>query len=866
MAQQLTPMMKQYWDIKNKHKDKIVFFRLGDFYEMFFDDALIASKVLDITLTGRDCGLKERAPMCGIPHHAADSYIAKLIENNYKIAICEQTEDPAMAKGLVKREVVKVITPGTVISSNMLDENTNNYIMSAMVLERYIAISYLDLSTGEFYCTYVDENDKASIISEIRSVSPSELIINVPKEGFEVEAENIMQLEKNYYDLNIVTERLKKQFNVKSLEGLGLINKALILASGSLLLYLDEVQKAALKNIIRIKFYNINNYMIIDRNTYRNLEISETIRGKNKKGTLLYVLDKTSTSMGARKLKQWIEKPLIQPKKIRERLEATEELLNNFLLRKEVKDYLKNIYDIERLSSRIALGIANARDLISFKNSIVNLPIIKSILENFKCEELSRIHHEFDTLNDLFHIINDSIIDDPSYSIREGNLIKRNYNNEIDKYMDISKNGKQWIINMEQSEKNSTGIKSLKIGYNRVFGYYIEVTKSNIENVPEHYIRKQTLSNAERYITPELKKLEETVISANEKLIELEYQVFLNIREEISKHIKRIQNTAVLLAELDCFCSFAEIAQKYNYIKPEVGESGSIEIKEGRHPVIEHQNPNTFIPNDVVLDCNDNRLLIITGPNIAGKSTYMRQTALIVLMSQIGSFAPASYAKIGVVDRIFTRVGASDDLASGQSTFMVEMTELANIINSATENSLIILDEIGRGTSTFDGVSIAWAAIEYISDKNRLGCKTMFATHYHELTELENKINGIKNYYIAIEEKGKDIIFLRTIKRGAISGSYGIHVARLAGVPEEILDRSTEILKVLNKTGFDNKINITEAKRKKRNKLSESLEEPNLFNFKYFNVVEDIKNLDIHSITPMEALNLLNDIKNKLKE
>ncbi len=865
MNQQLTPMMKQYFDIKNNHKDKIVFFRLGDFYEMFFDDAITASKVLDITLTGRDCGMEERAPMCGIPYHAADTYIAKLIEKDYKVAICEQAEDPALAKGLVKREVVRIITPGTVTSNTMLDESSNNYLMSVVVLDLFTGISYVDLSTGEFLCTFAESNQKDLVLAEISRINPSETIINIPPVEFEYLTDNVSQLDKRFYDKREAISRIKRQFKVESIESLGLENDSMIIACGALLFYLDDMQKNALSNLTKLRLYNILNYMIIDQSTRRNLEIIETIRGKNKKGALLSILDKTSTSMGARKLRQWVEKPLIEPEKITKRLDAVEELYDNFLLREEIKEYLNKTQDIERLGSRIALGIANARDLIAFRNSIRNFPYVKSVLESFQCHELKRIKNDFDALEDIYSIIDSSIIEDPPFGLKEGNLIKSGYSVDVDKYAEVSRDGKQWIMDLEKQEKEATGIKTLKVGYNRVFGYYLEVTKSYINNVPEHYIRKQTLSNAERYITPELKELEETVLHAGEKLTELEYELFIAIREEIASHTKRIQSTALLLSELDCYCSFAEISQKYNYTKPEVGDFQSIEIKEGRHPVVERQGlGQAFIGNDTMLDNNDNRLLIITGPNMAGKSTYMRQTALIVLMAQIGCYVPASYAKIGVTDRIFTRVGASDDLASGQSTFMVEMTELANIINNATTKSLIILDEIGRGTSTFDGLSIAWSTVEYISDKLKLGCKTMFATHYHELTELENKQKGIKNYYIAVEEKGKDIVFLRKIRRGAISGSYGIHVARLAGVPDEILDRADDILTVLDKSDSDKQFKI--AKKKKVKHSSEKIvsEEPNLFNFQYYNIIDELKNLDIQNMTPVQALNSLFEIRKKI--
>jgi len=859
---QLTPMMKQYMEIKEQHKDKIVFFRLGDFYEMFFDDAIIASKVLEITLTGRDCGMEERAPMCGIPYHAADTYISKLIENNYKIAICEQVEDPALAKGIVKREVIRIITPGTITSSVMLDEKINNYLMSVYLSNSYIGLSYIDLSTGDFSSTAIDSSQWNIAMDEINRVNPSEILLNTDNKNLESNNKAITILEKKYYDLSECSERIKIQFKVESLEGLGLSEETSIRSVGSLLLYLDETQKNSLSNINKIKVYNVSNYMILDNNTRRNLELCETIRDRSKKGSLLSVLDKTNTSMGARMLRQWIEKPLLSVEDINNRLDAVEELYSDFLLREELKEYLNSIYDLERLGSRIALGSANAKDLISFKNSLINLPHIKNVISNFNSLFLNKLYREFDELEDLYDIIDKSINEEAPYSLKEGNIIKDNFNEEIDKYRMASKNGKQWIIELEQKEKHRTGIKSLKIGYNKVFGYYIEVTKSNIDSIPENYIRKQTLSNAERYITPELKELEEQVLHADERLIELEYNIFLTIRQEIAKHIGRIQDTAYRLATLDCLCSFAEVSQRNKYVKPIIGHFDDIEIKDGRHPVVESENiKNGFVPNDTLLDCRDNRLLIITGPNMAGKSTYMRQIALIVLMAQIGCFVPASYAKIGIVDRIFTRVGASDDLASGQSTFMVEMTELANIINSATDKSLVILDEIGRGTSTFDGLSIAWASVEYISDKAKLGCKTLFATHYHELTELEDKLSGVKNYYIAVEEKGRDIIFLRKIRRGSISGSYGIHVARLAGVPEEILERAYEILDILDSSDKNNKITTTEKQKNKKDKQ----EAYNLFNYVIYELAEEIKNIDINNITPIQALNKISMLKDKVK-
>jgi len=702
-------------------------------------------------------------------------------------------------------------------------------------------------------------------MAEINRVNPSEILLNTDNHSLQNINKAITILEKKYFDLYECSERIKIQFKVESLEGLGLSEEPSIRSVGSLLLYLDETQKNSLSNINKIKVYNISNYMILDNNTRRNLELCETIRDRSKKGTLLSVLDKTKTSMGARMLRQWIEKPLLSVEEINNRLDAVEELYNNFLLREELKEYLNSIYDLERLGSRIALGSANAKDLISFKNSLVNLPHIKNVISNYNSPLLNKLYIDFDELKDLYDIIDNSINEDAPYSLKEGNLIKDNFCEEIDKYRIASKNGKQWIIEIEQKERQRTGIKSLKIGYNKVFGYYIEVTKSNIENIPSDYIRKQTLSNAERYITPELKELEEEVLHADERLIELEYNTFLTIRNEIAKHIGRIQDTALRLATLDCLCSFAESAQRNRYIKPIVGHFDEIEIRDGRHPVVESEiSKSGFVPNDTLLDCGDNRLLIITGPNMAGKSTYMRQIALISLMAQIGCFVPASYARIGIVDRIFTRVGASDDLASGQSTFMVEMTELANIINSATEKSLVILDEIGRGTSTFDGLSIAWASVEYISDKTKLGCKTLFATHYHELTELENRLPGVKNYYIAVEEKGRDIIFLRKIKRGSISGSYGIHVARLAGVPEEILERAYEILDILDNSDKNNKITITKKQKTKRDE-KDKYDDYNLFNYVFYEIAEEIKNIDVNNLTPIQALNVISMLKDKVK-
>ncbi|HYF82905.1 MAG TPA: DNA mismatch repair protein MutS [Clostridia bacterium] len=862
---QLTPMMQQYFEIKNQHKDKILFFRLGDFYEMFFEDALTASKELEITLTGRDCGQEEKAPMCGIPYHAAENYIARLIEKNYKVAICEQVEDPALAKGIVRREVIKIITPGTVIESSMLDERNNNYLLSLYSDSKHLALSYVDLSTGEFYCTYADNGDAANIRNEITRINPSEIISNLELSDIKAAYSAYNLLDKKYYDHEDCSRRLKRQFGVSSLEGLGIDSECLLRSTGAVLLYLDDIQKVRLDNINYIKSYSISNFMVLDQSTRRNLELSETIRGKSKKGALLSVIDRTSTAMGGRKLKGWLEKPLLSTTEINGRLDAVDELFNDFLKREEIKEYLKSMYDIERLASRIALGSANAKDLIAFRNSVRNLPHIKSMLSGCTSSLLKNTYDNLDILEDLYQIVDKSITEEPPFTLKEGNLIKDGYLPQLDEIRVGSVNGKQWIAELEQKEKEQSGIKSLKIGFNRVFGYYIDITKSNLSSVPEYFIRKQTLSNSERYITPELKKLEDMVLGAEEKLIELEYQTFIEIRSDIAGHIKRIQQTASFLSDLDCICSLAEVSQKYNYVRPIVNNEDVLIIEKGRHPVVEAQNSELkFVPNDTLLDNEENRMLIITGPNMAGKSTYMRQVALITLMAQIGCFVPAAKAEIGVVDRIFTRVGASDDLASGQSTFMVEMSELANIINNATSKSLVILDEIGRGTSTFDGLSIAWSVVEFITDKGKLGAKTLFATHYHELTELEDKIDGVKNYCVMVEEKGRDIVFLRKIARGGASGSYGIHVARLAGIPEPILERSSEILSILEKSEKNNQTDIYVRHKRKKPYINDN--EPNLFNFAGFSIADELKLLDVANMTPIQALNKLMELQDKVKD
>lgn len=860
----LSPMMQQYMDIKEQHQDKILFFRLGDFYEMFFQDALTASKELEITLTGRDCGQEERAPMCGIPYHAAETYIARLIEKNYKVAICEQVEDPAVAKGIVKREVVRIVTPGTVTEAAMLDEKNNNFLMVLVKLGESIAISYADISTGEFFCCEAEGGRIDLLKSEIERINPSELLTNHEELDFKSFVGSISALKNDSLNYETCERRIKEQFNLAVLEGFGLDSKAKVIAAGALLQYIDEIQKSGLINLRTLKTYSLGHFMILDQATRRNLELSETMRGRTKKGALISILDKTKTAMGSRRLKGWIEKPLIDSVEINKRLDGVGELKSDFLKGEELRDYLKSVYDIERLAGRISIGSANGRDLLSLRNTANVLPLIHEVLENNRCTLLDEIYSRIDILQDIKETIENAIHEEAPFSIKDGGLIKDGYNADLDRLRSVSTDGKQWIAELEAKEREKSGIKNLKIGFNRVFGYYFDITKSNLVNVPDYFIRKQTLSNSERYITPELKELEDTVLGSEEKILALEHQLFLEIRENIGLQIFRIQQTASALSELDCLCALAEVAHKYNYVKPEVDNSDDILIKNGRHPVVEALDSKIiFVPNDSKMDCQNNRMMIITGPNMAGKSTYMRQVALITLMAQAGSFVPATEAKIGICDRIFTRVGASDDLASGQSTFMVEMSELANIINNATRKSLIILDEIGRGTSTFDGLSIAWAVVEYISEKEKLAAKTLFATHYHELTELEDKLEGVLNYCVKIEEDGKNIVFLHKIIRGGANGSYGIHVARLAGIPEKVLERADEILLTLERSEKNYQTDLYIKQKKRRPVINEF--EPNLFNFGAFGFIEELKEVDVNSMTPIEALMKLQELQQKAK-
>ena len=871
----LTPMMQQYMMLKEQHKDAILFFRLGDFYEMFFDDAITASRELEITLTSRDCGLEERAPMCGVPWHSADGYISKLIDKGYKVAICEQTQDPEDAKGLVERQVVRIVTPGTAIESSYLDEKTNNYLVSLFCYNNYYGLSGVDVSTGEFFLSeFTTNNTKDKLESELARINPSELLVNdilaKDTEFLDLIRNRYSSLITPYYDWAFEEDNayrtLIEHFKVQSLEIYGCENLLYgIRAAGALLTYLAETQKNALSHINYIKTISYKSHMILDATAQRNLELTETIRGKNRKGSLLWLLDKTDTAMGGRLLRQWIQQPLVSKAQIEERLDAVQELKENIAQVDEIKELLGKVYDLERLAGKIAFGSANARDMLSIKQSLKLLPLLKEILRKSKSSILNRLCIEMDTLEDIHTLLEQSIFEDPPISLKEGNLIKTGWNTELDKYRLAMTEGKKWIAALEEQERMKTGIKNLKIGFNKVFGYYIDITKSYFDLVPEYYIRKQTLANSERYITPELKEVENSILGAEEKSIRLEYLLFIEVRDKVAKEVSRIQKTASILASLDVLSSFAKVSYDNHYTRPVIREDGIIKIKDGRHPVVEKTMANgLFVPNDTSIKAGYDHLMIITGPNMAGKSTYMRQVALIVLMAQIGCFVPAKEAEIGIVDRVFTRVGASDDLSSGQSTFMVEMSELANILHNATSKSLLILDEIGRGTSTFDGLSIACAVIEYICQSPSLRARTLFATHYHELTELENKFPGVKNYNVAVKEQGDDIIFLRRIVRGGADKSFGIQVAKLAGLPIEVINRAGDILKELEKSGFSkNKSSKVINPESHKETYTEQL---TLFQSNLCEIEEELRNLDINIITPIEALNILHSLVQKVKE
>lgn len=866
---EFSPLMQQYFSIKNQYKDAILFFRVGDFYEMFFDDAKLASQELEITLTGKECGQEERAPMCGIPFHAVDTYVAKLIEKGYKVAICEQLEDPRTTKGMVKRDVIRIVTPGTIIESNMLDDKKNNYIMSVYKKGIYFGIAICDISTGDFYSTRIAENNNfAVLLDELAKFGPAEIVVNsflynsieeineirkrfnlyinnFDDENFKFDTENLLQ---NYKLENENTE-------IKDLKNYELET----IAINALLVYLKQTQKIKLDHINRIRFYNLQKYMTLDITARRNLELLERQHDKGKKGTLLWVLDKTSTSMGGRKIRKWIGEPLLDVNQINKRLNAVRELKENSILRGELQQTLKKVYDIERLVGKISYGNSNGRDLNALKNSLKQIPNIKNLIKDSNSELIKFLEVSLDECSDLAKLIEDAIVEDPPITLKEGGIIKLGYNQEIDEYKKASTEGKKWLLELEQREKEATGIKNLRIGFNRVFGYYIEITKSNLSLVPETYIRKQTLTNGERYITEELNELESKILGAEEKLIDLEYQIFTEVRTHLAKNIQRLQKSADIISTLDVLSALSTVAEDMNYVCPIVDNGGEIDIKEGRHPVIEKMiDTGSFVANDTYLNKDTDRFSIITGPNMAGKSTYMRQVALITLMAQIGSFVPASYAKIGIVDKIFTRVGASDDLSMGQSTFMVEMMEVANILKEATSNSLIILDEIGRGTSTYDGLSIAWAVVEHITDKTKCGAKTLFATHYHELTELETKLEGVKNYSIAVKEKGEDVIFLRKIIPGGTDESYGIHVAKLAGVPQAVVKRSNEILRSLERKSMLTGQKKTENKRQTEGQLD-------FFNYKLAEIAHEIDKMNLNEMTPIDALNTLIKIKEKMQ-
>jgi len=897
----LTPMMQKYMETKEEYKDCILFYRLGDFYEMFFKDAEICSKELELTLTGKSCGLEERAPMCGVPFHAVDTYLNKLVNKGYKVAICEQVEDPKLAKGLVKREVIRIATPGTNLNTQALDESRNNYLMCIVYTTNSYGVSYVDVTTGDYYVTEFDSENK--LLDEISKTSPSEIICN---DSFLVSGIDLEDLRERlhivvssidawHFDEDRCIQTLKDHFRVSSLAGLGLDDYSIgVTAAGAVMQYLVETQKIALDHITSIKTYIPNNYMLLDRSTRRNLELCETMREKAKRGSLFWVLDKTKTAMGARMLRNSIEQPLVSLDDINARLDIIEELNNNAITREEIREYLSPIYDLERLISKISYRSANPRDLIAFRQSLEMLPPIKTLLASFESSTLPELGEKLDDLNDVYTLINASIEDEPPLTVREGGIIKDGYNEEVDKLRKAKTEGKKWLADLLEEEKERTDIKNLRIKYNKVFGYYLEVTNSYKDLVPDDWTRKQTLANAERYTTPKLKELEDTILGAEDKLFTLEYNIFCEIRDSIYKEIGRVQTSAKIIAMIDMYTSLALVAERNNYVRPVMNKKGTIDIKNGRHPVVENmiQN-NMFVANDTYLDNNKHRISIITGPNMAGKSTYMRQTALIVLMAQIGSFVPAESATIGVVDRIFTRVGASDDLASGQSTFMVEMTEVANILRNATKHSLIILDEIGRGTSTFDGLSIAWAVVEHIANTKLLGAKTLFATHYHELTELEGKLDSVDNYCIAVKEQGEDIVFLRKIIKGGADKSYGIQVAKLAGVPDSVIKRANEIVEQLSDNDIAGKAKDIEVeydipdyeygieqqtttKRRRRKKSSSEIESEQLgqlslfdttnTNVKTDDIIVELHDLDLSTTTPIDAMNILYKLQTKLKE
>ncbi len=876
---ELTPMMQQYLETKKEYQDCILLYRLGDFYEMFYEDALLASKELEITLTGKSCGQEERAPMCGVPHHALEGYLSKLVSKGHKVAICEQMEDPKLTKGIVKREVVRIVTPGTNLNLQAIEDSRNNYLICVAYLPGKTGISVADVTTGDYYLTEVEDIRKLQ--DEINKYEPSEIVCNEQflVSGYEIDdlrdrlGVTVYSLQSHYFDEDNCRKILMRHFRVNTLSGLGIEDFPTgLIAAGALLQYLYETQKTSLAHFTHLYPYLTNKYMLLDSSTRRNLELTETLREKQKKGSLLGVLDRTKTAMGGRLLRKYIEQPLIDKAKMEQRLDAVEALSQKSVDRDELREYLNTIYDLERLLGKVSYKTANPRDLIAFRNSLAMLPSIKTVLGDLDAALLQDINDSIDSLEDIYHLIDDSIIEEPPISIRDGGMIKEGFSDTIDSLRSAKTDGKNWLAELEEADRERTGIKNLRIKYNKVFGYYFEVTNSYKDLVPEDYIRKQTLANAERYTTPRLKELEDSILNAEDKLSSLEYDLFCEIREAIAAEMERIQKTARAIAKLDVFSSLSYVAERNQYIRPSLNEKGIIDIKGGRHPVVEQMiDHDMFIENDTYLDNRKHCIAVITGPNMAGKSTYMRQTALIVLLAQIGSFVPARKADIGIVDRIFTRVGASDDLSSGQSTFMVEMNEVANILRNATVNSLLVLDEIGRGTSTFDGLSIAWAVIEHISNRKILGAKTLFATHYHELTELEDKMDNVNNYCIAVKEKGDDIVFLRKIIKGGADKSYGIQVAKLAGVPDMVIDRAKEIVEQLSDNDIIEKVqnievNIKSEKRKPVKYDEVDLEQMSLFDtVKDEDIIKELQEIDVGHLTPVDALNTLYRLQNKLK-
>ncbi len=876
-----TPMMRQYLEMKEHYKDCILFYRLGDFYEMFFDDAVQASKELELTLTGKNCGLKERAPMCGVPYHSVEGYLNKLVEKGYKVAICEQVEDPKQARGIVHREVIRIVTPGTNTNMQALDESKNNYIMSIVYLNSRYGLSIADVTTGDYYVTEIETEQKLS--DEINKFAPSEIICNEAfyMSGIDIEEirarlhVSISALDAWYFSDETASATLQAHFKVHSVEGLGLKDYPYgTTAAGALLKYLYETQKNSMEHLSSIHPYTTGMFMVIDSSTRRNLELVETMREKQKRGSLLWVLDQTKTAMGARTLRSYVEQPLIERSEIERRYDAIAEINSRMIDREELREYLRPIHDLERLITRMTYQTANPRDLLALSSSIHMIAPLKHILNDFHSPLLVQTQEEMDALEDIWQLIDASIEEEAPISVREGGILKNGYKEDIDKLREARTNGKTWLADIEKQEREETGIKNLKIKHNKVFGYYLEVTNSYKNLVPAHYVRRQTLANAERYITPKLKELEDMILGAEDQLVVLEYDYFCEIRKQIADQVVRIQQTAKAVAALDVLVALAVVADENHYCRPKLNEHGVIDIREGRHPVVEKMiSHEMFITNDTYLDHADSRISIITGPNMAGKSTYMRQTALIVMMAQMGSFVPAKSADIGLVDRVFTRVGASDDLASGQSTFMVEMNEVANILRNATDNSLLILDEIGRGTSTFDGLSIAWAVVEHISNPKLLGAKTLFATHYHELTELEGKLDNVNNYCIAVKEKGDDIVFLRKIVKGGADKSYGIQVAKLAGVPESVITRAKEIVEELSAhdiTEAAKHLAVKKPSAKTEKKAAKmdvvDLEQISLFDtVKDDTIIEELRNLDIRVMTPLDALNKLNELQNKVR-